>query len=84
MAEAELRLAASRSLFQREARCGLAQERDKVDRKLHDMITKPIAAFRSFRLSKCDSAPSVKKLNVGDKVYSGEKVADGMLSHLTN
>jgi hypothetical protein len=76
------RLATTRNQFKKEVRDILSQSRDESDIHLHDMLSNPQAVFRSFRAAKKDNAPPVKRMKVGDKVYEGHHVADGMFDSL--
>ena len=76
------RLATTRNQFKKEVRDILSQSRDESDIQLHDMLSNPQAVFRSFRAAKKDNAPPVKRMKVGDKVYEGHHVADGMFDSL--
>ena len=82
--EAKLKLQNSRILFKKEVRAGLAEERDASDSFLHNILSNPKVVFRKLRSSAKSAKPAVKKMRVGDKVYSGEAVADGMFDSLNN
>ena len=82
MEAAKDRLENSRKQFKKEVRHDLAVARDKVDTDLHNILSDPSTAFRSLRSARKSSAPPVKKLHVGDKVYCGDAVADGMYDSL--
>ena len=82
--EARLRLHISRLLFKKIVRKCLAEERDIRDRKLYDIISNPSAAFSALRAGARSTAPAVKRMQVGDKVYMGESVADGLFDSLSS
>ena len=82
MEAAKERLENSRKQYKKEVRHDLAVARDKVDTDLHNILSDPSTAFRSLRSARKSSAPPVKKLHVGDKVYCGDAVADGMYDSL--
>ena len=81
---ARQQLSSSRRDFKKVVRSELAQDRDIMDSKLNDIISNPSKAFRTFRAAARSNAPCVKRLQVGDKVYSGDTVADGMFDSLNN
>ena len=80
---ARSKLAASRNKYRREVRASLARERDMQDAKLSEILSKnPNAVFRAFKAASKSSAPAVNKMKVGSKVYSGDKVPDGIFDSL--
>jgi hypothetical protein len=80
---AKSKLASSRLKYRREVRASLARERDMKDAKLSEILSKnPSAVFRTFRAATKSSAPNVNKIKVGDKVYSGDNVPDGIFDSL--
>ena len=81
--EARGKLLSSRYQFKK-VRAGLAEERDATDSKLHDILSNPSNVFRKIRSSARSSSPAVKTMKVGDKVYSGEVVADGLFDSMMN
>jgi len=81
---AKQELSITRYKYKKEVRADLAQERDLRDSKLHGILSNPSAIFRQFRAASKSSAPTVQNLHVGDKVYSGSSVADGMFDSLNN
>jgi hypothetical protein len=73
-----------RKMYQKEVSCDLAITRDKKDADLQNILSEPAPVFRSLRSAPKCSAPSVKKLHVGVKIYSGENVAGGMYDSLNS
>ena len=69
-------------MFKSESRSELATARNTRDYKLHDILTNPASAFQAFRAAGRTSAPTVRRMHVGDKVYNGDCVADGMFDSL--
>ena len=80
--EARQKLASIRYKFKREVRDALAKDRDTRDTKLHDILSNPATVFRSLRAAAKKSSPEVKRMKVGNKVYEGQTVADGMFESL--
>ena len=72
----------SRYEFKKEVRVGLAAERDACDSFLHSIISYPSTVFKKLRASSRSSPSALKRLQVGDKVYSNERVPDGMFDSL--
>ena len=65
---AKQRLADSRQQFRKEIRSDLAQNRDNLDSKLHDIFTNPAALFRSIRAASKGSGPAVKTIHSSREV----------------
>ena len=63
-------------------RGNLAQTRDENDMKLFDILSNPSSIYKSLRRSSKKSSPTVNKMRVGEKVYEGADVADGMYDSL--
>ena len=80
--DASSKLKSSRYNFKKEVRAGLADGRDARDSFLHNIISDPSAVFRRLRASAKSSGPVFKRIQVGDKVYTNEMVADGMFDSL--
>ena len=72
----------SRGLYRKEMRNDLEMARDKKDILLHNILSDPSSVFRALKSARRCNAPSVRKMHVGDKVYCGEKVADGVYDSL--
>ena len=60
------------------------QESIKRNEQHHTIISNPSKIFQSIRNAKRCSSGKVEKLNVGNKVYLGDQVADGFFDSLSN
>ena len=67
--EAREQLKQARYKFKKDVRRTLAEARDSSDSKLHDILSNPTAVYRSFRAAARSSAPAVKRMKVGNKLY---------------
>ena len=79
---ADSNLQKSRYEFKKEVRAGLAAERDAQDSFLHNIISNPSTVFKKLRANNRSSTSVLKRLQVGDNVYSNERVPDGMFDSL--
>ena len=79
---ADSNLQKSRYEFKKEVRAGLAAERDARDSFLHNIISNPSTVFKKLRANNRSSTSVLKRLQVGDNVYSNERVPDGMFDSL--
>ena len=77
-------LASSRHDFRKEMRGNLAQTRDTNDMKLYEILSDPSSVYKSLRRSFRRSSPTVHKMKVGQKVYEGAEVPDGMFDSLNS
>ena len=76
------KLASSRQGFRKEVRGNLAQSRDMNDMKLFDILCNPSSIFKSLRRAFRKSSPKIHKMRVGEKLYNGPEVADGIYDSL--
>ena len=84
LAAAHHDLATSRLEYRREVRTDVAENRDSEDIKLAEILSKnPTRVFSKFRAASASSAPVVNKMKVGEKVYTGEFVPDGIFDSLS-
>jgi hypothetical protein len=80
--DARQKLATIRYNLKKEVRDALAKDRDTRDTKLHNILSNPTTVYRSLRAAAKKSSPNINRMKVGDKVYEGQTVADGMFDSL--
>ena len=83
LTELREKLATCRYQFKKEVRGDLSQARDTTDMKLFDIISNPSTVYRSLKATLRKASTTVRRMKVGEKLYEGQAVADGMYDSLS-